>query len=165
MNLKNFLRTAAAMILACGATTANAAIFLQVPGVAGESTAKDYKDWIIVQAMSIGVIQRACTGVQLAKPLDRSSPALSAAAITGQLFPSMTMAVTSSTGDGSLEYLNLVLTNVVVSSVQVGATASGPPSEQVSLLPGVITMVYRQQLGDGRLGSPVESTFTCAKYK
>lgn len=165
MNLKHLCGIAATMILACVATTASASIFLRVPGVAGESAVKGYENWIVVQAMSIGVIQRACTGVHLTKPLDRSSPALSAAAIAGQLFPSMTMAVTKGSGDETLEYLNLVLTNVVVSSVQVGATESGPPSEQVSLLPGVITMVYRQQLPDGQIGSPVESTFSCAKYK
>jgi type VI protein secretion system component Hcp len=168
MNLKIIGKFAIALILAFGAMAASADIFLRVPGVDGESTAVGYEDWIVIEAMSIGFADRTCSGISLVKSLDRASPALSASAITGQLFPSMTLAVTkASLGPGAAgQYLTLVMTNVVVSAVSVsGASTSGPPFESLSLQAGVVTMVYRPQRSDGTLGSPIESILTCGKFK
>jgi type VI protein secretion system component Hcp len=155
------------LILAFGSTTASADIFLLVPGVDGESTAVGYEDWIVIESMSIGFADRTCSGISLVKPLDKASPVLSASAITGQLFPSMTLAVTKpSLGPGAAaQFLTLAMTNVVVSQVSVSSEASGPPSESLNLQAGVVTMVYRPQRPDGTLGPPIQSTLTCGRFK
>jgi len=156
---------ASVALLAAGTTTASAAIdsYLYIPGVPGESTAENFRDWIDVTALSIAVADRICSGVTVTKNLDSSSPLLSAAALTGVFYPTMTIQVVRA-GLEHQNFLTYTLNSVTVTSVGVAVSPSGVLVEQVVLRPVVIDMSYRPQGADGTLQSPIQSTLTC-KYK
>jgi type VI protein secretion system component Hcp len=156
---------ASVALLAAGTTTASAAIdsYLYIPDVPGESTADLFRDWIDVTALSVAVAERVCSGVTVTKNIDASSPLLSAAALTGIFYPTMTIQVVR-TGSEQQNFLTYTLSSVTVASVGVAVSAAGVLVEQVVLRPAVIYMSYRPQTADGQLQDPIQSTLTC-KYK
>jgi len=156
---------ASVALLAAGTTTASAAIdsYLYIPGVPGESTADRFRDWIDVTALSVAVADRVCSGITVTKNLDSSSPLLSAAALTGVFYPTMTIQVIRA-GAEQQNFLTYSLSSVTVASVGVAVSPTGVLVEQVVLRPAVIDMSYRPQAADGQLQDPIQSTLTC-RYK
>lgn len=156
---------ASVALLAASTTTASAAIdsYLYIPGVPGESTTAGFPNWIDVTAISVAVADRVCSGITITKYLDSSSPFLSAAALTGMIYPSMTVQVVK-VGEAQLPFLTYTLTNVTVGSVGVAVSPTGVLVEQVVLRPALIDMSYKSQGPDGSLQPPIQSTLTC-KYK
>jgi type VI secretion system secreted protein Hcp len=156
---------ASVALLAAGTTTASAAIdsYLYIPGVPGESTADRFRDWIDVTALSVAVADRVCSGVTVTKNLDSSSPLLSAAALTGVFYPTMSIQVVRA-GSEQQNFLTYSLSSVTVASVGVAVSPTGVLVEQVVLRPAVIDMSYRPQAADGQLQGPIQSTLTC-KYR
>lgn len=160
-------RLSASVVLAFAATTADASTIetlLSIPGVPGDSTIPGYRDWIDLDSVSVGVVDRACSRITLTKQLDRASPALSASALAGVVYPSMMIAAVQS-DQGLTEFLTYTLTNVVVTAVNVNSQAGAYPVESITLQPGVITMSYRPQRSDGTLDPPIQYTLTCGRYK
>lgn len=165
MNTMN--RLSASVVLALAAATADASTvetLLSIPGVPGDSTLPGYRDWIDLDYMSVGVVDRACSRITLTKRLDRASPALSASALAGMLYPSMTIAAVQSNGSLT-EFLTYALTNVFITAVNVNSQAGAYPVESITLQAGAITMSYRPQRSDGTLDPPIQYTLTCSKYK
>jgi type VI protein secretion system component Hcp len=150
----------AGVIAASAVQSAVAATFLFIPGVLGESKDARHPAWIDVQSMSVGVANRVCSGLTLSKFLDTSSPVLSAAALAGTAYPSMTLEVTSA-GERPETFLTYALTNVTVSSVSV-SNASGLVVESLTLQPAMLTMTYRP-MTDGGLGTAITMPLTCKK--
>jgi type VI secretion system secreted protein Hcp len=152
-----------ACVLGLAAGTASAvSTFLFIPGVPGESVDDRHRDWIDLHSVSVGVADRACTGFTVTKNLDKSSPLLSGAAMTGGVYPTMTVEVLSD-GIDRYAFLTYTLTNVVVGSVQATTTATVPVVESVGLVPAAITMSYRPRKPDGSLDAAVNFTLTCTK--
>jgi type VI protein secretion system component Hcp len=156
----------ALVLLAAGTTSAVAATdtYLYIPGVPGEALAAGFEEWIQVETFSVGVVDRACSGFTVMKLLDTSSPILSAAALSGVTYPSMTLKSVK-TGDTQQVFLTFSLTSVVVRSVGLKNAAAGIPMEQVTFEPAVIAMSYSPQNPDGSLGQPIQNTLTCSKIK
>ena len=65
---------------------AAANVYVEIPGVPGEAEHVDHQRWIAATSMQVGVANKICSGVTLAKSLDTSSPVLSAAALTGAIY-------------------------------------------------------------------------------
>lgn len=152
----------AACVLASTVQAASAEVFLLIPGVPGESADARHPGWIDVRSMSAGVANKVCSGVTISKSLDTSSPVLSAAALTGGVYPSMTLEVTSQ-GDNPRTYLTYALANVTVISVSVATDFETSVFESVSLYPTTLTMTYRPTQSDGSQGAPVTFTLNCTK--
>jgi type VI protein secretion system component Hcp len=158
--------TLAALALSlAGTPTASAAIetFLYIPGVPGESVDADFRDWIDVTALSVAVANRVCSGFTITKPLDATSPILSASALSAVVYPTMTVQ-TRKQGEGLRPFLTYTLTNVVVNAVGVTYSPAGTLVERVVLYPAVIATNYRPVDDKGGFGTPIQSTLTC-KYK
>lgn len=158
--------TLAALALSLtGTSAASAAIdtFLYIPGVPGESLHPDFRDWIDVTSLSVAVADRVCSGFTITKPLDSSSPILSAAALSAVVYPTMTVQAQKA-GEGQRPFLTYTLTNVVVNAVGVAYSSSGTLVERLVLYPAVIATNYRPQDEKGGFGTPIQSTLTC-KYK
>jgi type VI protein secretion system component Hcp len=155
-----------ACVLASATQAAVAGTFLFIPGVPGEATEIDFRLWIKALAMSVGVANKSCSGVTLTKLLDTSSPVLSAAALTGGVYPTMTLMVTTDTGDRRIPVLTYTMFNVTVAAVN--ASVGGGTSsvvESVSLQPSSLTMTYVPPTDDGSAGKPIEYTLACPNPK
>ena len=120
--------------------------FMEVEGVAGESTDPTYADWIDLLAYSHGVSQPPSTGPSpspgksehkdftVVKLLDRASPELSFMCCQGTHIPKVTVELRSATGSKG-KYMTYVLDDVTVTAVDqftAGATQAGRPLEEVS---------------------------------
>lgn len=157
-----------AIVLACtvslvAGTAAAIDTYLYIPGVPGESMDAGHPYWIDLDSVSVGVANRECTDFTVTKYLDKSSPLLSGAAMSGGTYASMRIEAVKA-GEQRQAFLTYTLANVVVGAVAVAAAKGVPiPMETVTLAPTTITMSYRSQRPDGSLDAPVTFTLSCAK--
>jgi type VI protein secretion system component Hcp len=140
---------------------ATAAVFLNIPGVPGEATEEAHPQWINLFSMQVGVANKACNGVTVLKGIDTSSPVLSAAALTGGIYSSMRVEVTTADENRSV-FLIYAMTNVIVTSVNA-TTVNATVTETLTLMPATLTITYNPQGSGGPGGSPISYTLTCKK--
>jgi type VI secretion system Hcp family effector len=159
MKRTSWLISCVLALAACPAT-AQISSYLEIPGLPGESTRKGHENWIDIKTVSVSVADQACHGVALTKDLDKSSPLLSGAALTGGFYAKMTIDV-ERVAEPSEVILTYVLDNVTVTAVQTTTTTTSPALESVHLSPSKITMTYKPP---GALPSAAVSfTLTCVK--
>lgn len=149
-----------------GAISAHAAdiAVLQIPGVPGESTLSGFRDWINVTSLSVAVTDRVCAGFTVMKPFDRSSPILSADALSGMVYPTMTVQVQRYGFENQRPYLTYVLTNSRVFSIGTTYSPGGALVEGVTFRPSHISLTYYPYDEKSGFGAAVASTLAC-KYK
>ena len=152
-------------------------IFLKLDDVKGESQDSKHKDWIQLFSYSEGVSQvsvsagngaaRAvtrpnCSSFNALKLFDRASPALLAAAVTGQHFAKGEVDFRRADAAGQV-FLKLELSDVLVSSVQQSGSTGGDnaPTESISLNFGSVKVTYQQQNAEGSVGDPVVTSVVC----
>jgi type VI protein secretion system component Hcp len=137
---------------------AAANVYVEIPGVPGEAEHVDHQRWIAATSMQVGVANKICSGVTLAKSLDTSSPVLSAAALTGAIYSTVKIEVTIPGGDREFVFLKYLLSNVTVNSISANVV-SATVSESVTLQAQTLTMTYTPSGG----GAPVSFTLNCKK--
>ncbi|WP_185817641.1 Hcp family type VI secretion system effector [Shewanella atlantica] len=138
------------------AVNANAAAYVKLGDIKGESTDNEHKDWIIIESMSSPLFT-AQTGsdtgscqlnlpprgdttpgdVVIVRELDRSSVKLQQASCDGVQFDEAIIDLVSSKRRGSEPYLRYKLKDVIVTSYSVGpgtnSTGDTVPMESISL--------------------------------
>jgi type VI secretion system secreted protein Hcp len=143
-------------------------IFLKIEDVPGESTDDRHKDEIEVLSFNWGETHAgAATSAggaagrvsmqdfHFTARTSKASPKLFLACAKGTQFKSAILSVRKS-GGRSAEYLQWRLSEVLVSSYQIGAAASGDETaDQFSLGFGRIEVDYKQQKPDGSLAGSV----------
>jgi type VI protein secretion system component Hcp len=139
--------------------------FLQVAGIPGESQVRGYENWIEVSSFGQEYNRKACGGLTVTKGLDRASAFLAVAAVNGNSLAEATLAVQKA-GEGNGEFLRMVLSDVVVSSITIqGVDPTRGVTEAVLLLPRSVTITYRQQDARGTLGQPMTTVITCNRQR
>lgn len=156
-------------------------VFLKVDGLEGESGDLKHKGEIEVTSFSWGVTQ-AITGtvsssgtftgqradlspLVIQKYFDKASPKAAQACASGEHFASAILVLCRATGDKQ-PYMEYKLTDVLISSVQVGgAGEGGVPTESWSLHYGKIEMKYTVIGTDGRPGGNVSGGWNLATNK
>jgi type VI secretion system secreted protein Hcp len=155
------VRIAVAAGVALGSAPALAdSIFLQIPNIPGESTDSKHKDWIEILSYSHSLSSSDCPQIGIAKRVDRATPGLSEAIVnaTGKGIPSATLAVVRNTGMGSVEYLKIAMSQVVVQNSSLGASDGDQGVyESVGLQVGSMTITYQQFDEKGGLGKVISS--------
>ena len=140
-------------------------MFLDIPGVMGESQDEARKDQIDILAWSWGASNTlqgkngSCKiqDISITKWVDRSSPDLLMANLTGIVFDSATLVVRKA-GNIPLEYITVELTDVRVTSVSTGGSGGEDRlTENISLNFSSGKFIYIQQGQDGRALAPVET--------
>lgn len=115
-------------------TSAQGAAYIKFDGVDGESLDKDHKGWSDLVSFSQAIHQPggSATGatrrrgdvimedLTCAKELDKSSPKIAEAICKGKVFPKIEIVLTRDTDSGPVAYYRYELTNVMVTSYQVG---------------------------------------------
>jgi len=95
--------------------------------------------------------------VTIVKRLDKASPKLMLAVVTGQHLGTITLSLSK----GGTDYLVITLENAVASSFQsLGSNGGDPtPREQVTFNATKVTMQYQAQRADGTFDSPIITCF------
>lgn len=124
------------------------AIYMKVPGVSGNVSAKGYEKWIELssQRMQVDAMMRVQTGrkldrfnhlphfslMQITKNKDKASSALFEGVCVGKVFPEVEIHECS-TGSSVSPYAKYRLSNVVVSSMSNASSAAHQPVEVLEL--------------------------------
>jgi type VI secretion system secreted protein Hcp len=146
--------------------------FLKLDGIDGESADDKHKGEIDLLSFSWGATNTGTGGVgggsgagkvamqdlHFTAKVNKSSPKLMLACATGQHIKSGIITCRKAGGDQQ-EFLKITLTDVLVSSYQVGGSGGSDiiPVEQVSLNFSKIEKEYKPQKPDGSLDSPVKA--------
>jgi type VI secretion system secreted protein Hcp len=140
--------------------------FLRIDSIAGESTDAKHQGEIAVQTFLWGETRSdsslgtgARVGRVTAGPLivtaraSKASPPLLLACATGRRFDRAVLSARrAGGGHGQFEFLTIALTDVLITSYEVNATADGGPMDELSLAFGAIAVDYRAQNPDGSAG-------------
>lgn len=137
--------------------------FLRIDGIDGESADSRHKGEIDVLSFSWGVSQAGAAGpgggggagkavlqdLNFVARTSKASPNLFLACASGKHVKSAVLTCRRAAG-GKAEFLKITLSNVLVSSHQVGGSAPEEPLDQVSLRFGRIEVEYTPQAKGGK---------------
>jgi len=154
--------------------------FIKIDDVKGESTDDKHKGEIDIESWSWGVSQAGTSGhgagagagkalpqdFHFTKKHDKASPVLFISCATGQHFKTAVLTARKA-GKGQQEYLKITMSDVMVSSYQVGGSeGSGVvPSDQVSLNFSKLELSYKEQKPDGSLGGEAKQGYDFSANK
>jgi type VI secretion system secreted protein Hcp len=149
-----------------GVRSMSVQMFLKLDGIAGESADAKHKGEIDILGWSWGLSgpepsspsgggagrgRAAIRNLMIQKLVDLSSPLLLLASAEGRLIRDGTL-TTRRAGANGAEFLLFKMTDVIVASVAVTATADEGPTESVALAFGKVEFDYSPTLPDGSLG-------------
>lgn len=144
-------------------------MFLKLDGIDGESQEIDHEDEIDVLSWSWKMTNSSTThmggsggtgrvsfeDLSLTKYLDKSSPKLMLKCSDGSHIATATLVVRKS-GDRSLEYLVITMTNVIVTKVSIGGSdGENRLTENITLNFSEVEVEYIPQKIDGSADTPV----------
>ena len=146
----------------------HAAIFLEIPGVPGESNDAQHRDWIDVLSAAGNFTKNSCGEFAVTKEIDASFPRLVASVVSGRLFPRVTLEFTATYGGVRKVYSTITLENAAISSIATSASGNdqaGPPVEQITIKASSIVIEYTQFDDAGRTVASFGETVICGKSK
>lgn len=149
-------------VLAASRAQAALDMFLEIPGVAGESTTAGYENQINILAWSFGGSKIECGGslnlqyLAMTKYVDKSTVDLHTAMRDGTVFPTITLRIVRPAGPVNQ---SLQLSNAVVTSLSTGGSGSEDRlTENVTFAFSQVTITYTFIDGSGKAGSPESTT-------
>ena len=142
--------------------------FIQITGIAGESTDAKHKGWIDVEAWSWGETNpgQLATGsgggagkvqmqdLNFTTRVSKASPALFLACASGQHMKEAKLAAVRA-GAMQQEFLIWTFSDVLVSGYQTGGAGGDLVQDSVSLTFSKIKVEYKAQKADGSLDTPI----------
>jgi type VI secretion system secreted protein Hcp len=154
--------------------------FLKLGDIKGESVADGHGGEIDVLSFSWGVSQMGTThrgtgggagkanvsDISITKWVDSASPTLFLNCCTGKHFPQATLTVRKA-GDKPLDYLVIKLTDIIITSVQIGGSSgSEEVTESLSLNFAAFEYVFQPQDNKGaKKGGAITTKFNIAENK
>jgi type VI secretion system secreted protein Hcp len=152
--------------------------FLQITGIAGESTDAKHKGWIDVLAWNWGEANEGSLvhggggaagkvqmqDFQFTTELSKASPALFLACATGQHMKEAKLAGVKA-GAMQQEFLTWTFSDVLVSGYQTAGSGGDMVLDSVSLTFSKVKVEYRAQKADGSLDTAVSAGFDVAASK
>ena len=151
----------------------NADMFLKLDGVPGDSTDKQHKGQIDVEAVAYNDKlsgKRHVATIRIDKVTDSSSPKLLAASASGRHFKSATVTFRLSGADPGSAFETYKLSNVVVSSFEQGGAnpdkkALGSLEEEVGLTAARLQIIERTPTNSGKDGPAVSASVDLSHLK
>ena len=143
-------------------------LFLQIEGVTGECVESGHEGWIDVESYSEGMSSASTAGYgggaglgtvsyqdfHVTCQLEKAVPNLMAGCADHKHYPKAKIHATKMGGDGkSWTYVEVTLSEVVVTSVQISGAASSIPNVAISLAFSKIKTEYWAQINTGGKGS------------
>ncbi len=169
MKLSASIRVLAAVVVigfGAGSSAQAAAVdfYLEIEGIPGESTDNSHKGWIDISSFSHDIMNTRSSGggggagkvslsdILVSKGIDKSSPKLMEACVTGKAIPSATLvAVPSNRENSSQPYMKYTLKDVLVSSYSASGASGDLPSESLSLNFTKIEWTHSTRNADGTI--------------
>ena len=140
--------------------------FIKIDGVPGESSDASHKEWIEIESFNHGVSQPGSltnAWFKVTKAVDKSSPYLYVCAAGSSNLTSMTLTVRYPGGTNQVEYMQIKMTDLLVSSYQTGGGAtdlSSRPMETFSFNFSKIEWTYQPVDASGApSGSPIVTSW------
>lgn len=155
-------------VIACALSGPAAAnLFLQLPGIEGESTAQGHEQWIELTSYQFGASNpdpRAASAPSVSelvvtKSVDLSSPLLFQAVGAGTAFANALLDVTRTAAGQTQTYMKYELSDVFITSYSVSSSGERP-TESLSLNFTKVEFSYFPQLPNGALGDPIVGSIT-----
>ena len=152
-------------------------MFFKIDGIEGESKDATHTNEIDVLAWSWGMSQSATThigggggsgkvnvqDISFTKYVDKSSPELMKACMTGRHITEATLVVRKA-GDKPLEYMTIKISDIIVSSVSTGGSGGEDRlTENVSLNFSQVDYTYIEQTDTGAEGAKPDVKWDIAK--
>lgn len=148
--------------------------YLKLDGIEGESTDDKHKGEIDIDSFSFGVTQAGSHSARggggagkavfqdmhFVSKISKASPKLMEACACGTHIKTATL-VSRKAGGAQEEYLTYKLSDVLVSSYQVGGAGHSDivPTDQFSINFAKIEITYKEQKAEGALGGTVKSGY------
>jgi len=131
-------------------------VFLHLDGIKGESADAKHKDEMHIETFTFcldhapaGVGKVKVHDIRLTKKIDKSSPGLFSACASGERIKEGRLTVRKA-GEKPLEYIKFKLSDVLVSSYQVGhADGEEIPTDSFTLSCAKFQIEYQEQKADG----------------
>lgn len=139
-------------------------VFLKIDGIPGESNDHKHKGEIDVLSWSWSITNplRGRTTVEdlrVFKPIDAATPLLFDAACGGEPLGTARLYVSKSGGKQEQDFLQIVLEDVVITSIRAGGNSTDPlPTEEIALNFSKIEIEYTEQKDDGTAGKSTKSS-------
>ncbi|MBM3932793.1 MAG: type VI secretion system tube protein Hcp [SAR202 cluster bacterium] len=155
-----------------GSTRAAVDYFLKIDGIPGESSDEKHRGEIELESWSWGETNMgthaggggggagkvSMQDFHFTMKSSKASPMLMLACATGQHIKQATLFVRKSGGDQQ-KYMKITLSDVLVSSFQIGGQGGDIPTDQISLNFTKIEFEYKPQKPDGSLDAPVKAGY------
>ena len=155
---------------------------LEIEGIKGESQDDKHKEKIEIASWSFGVHNGSNVGVgggggtgkanfsdmTFNKRMDKASPLLFHAAATGEHIKKAVLICRKAGGKGGqIEYMTVTMTDLMVSSYQVGGHSGDDsiPQDSITLRTTDLKIEYKPQKADGTLEGAVAKSYNIAKNK
>jgi type VI secretion system Hcp family effector len=145
------------------AASAQSETFMFVPGIPGDSTDANHKDWIVVsslrQTWDVATKKQSSCQVEIVKGLDIAGPRLWAAAVMGQVFTEIRIEVMRTGAGGLTKEYDLRLSNAQITSILTAGSLTF--AETVTVTAAGMNLTFYPQNPDGTLGTPVTTSIAC----
>lgn len=157
-------QTGIALVALTLAVGAQAAIYVDVPGIAGESVDKDHPGQIDALGAGGAFTQGRCGKYVVTKRLDKATPALIAATVSGQTFPEIVIEQTASYVDsGRVPVSTTTLISAKITRVETNMNVDEPVVELLKIKPTSIDLTYNEYDSRGGLKSSLSESVICSK--
>jgi type VI secretion system Hcp family effector len=122
--------------------------YLKIGDIKGEATDQDHEEWIAIDNISNGVSRTIPVGakdagrargdtilsdISIQRSTDKSSVKLEEACASGKFFTEAEIHLCSTIKDKQQPYLEMKIKDVIISSFSFAGSASGVPSESLTL--------------------------------
>ena len=152
--------------------------FLKIDGIQGESRDDRHKDEIDIESFSWGETQSGTFAAgggggagkvsmqdfHFTMLVNKASPALFLACAQGDHIKNATLTCRKA-GKDQQEFLKITMSDVLVSSFQIGGTGGVVPTDQISLNFTKIEVEYKEQDATGKLVGSIKKWFDLKSMK
>jgi len=154
--------------------------FLKIAGIPGDSQDDKFKDCIEILSYSHNVSQDTNSSISgsgsiasgrtnvdkfhITKRLDKSTPKLAFACCNGEHLKDVTLTLNRA-GKDKVKYMEYKLTDVVITSAQVGGAAGDVPHENVTFAFGKIEWIYTDTDMKGGKKGDIKTSWDCKTNK
>ena len=152
---------------------------LKLPDINGESKLKNHEDEIDFFGCSWQMLQRSSASlgsgltsaraevwpIRIEKWYDAASPYLALLAMNGKTMDEAVLTLRKDSGDDAIDYLIITMTNVIISSYEIGEAVAGENKlervpERIGLSFEKVKVLYTMQNSDGTAGDEHEIEYS-----
>jgi type VI secretion system Hcp family effector len=146
---------------------ANAAIFMLIPGISGESLDANHDGWIDVLSAGGTFTQNSCGDFVVTKEIDKAFPLLVASVVSGSVFSNIEVEFTANFGGSRATFSTITLDGASITSISTSASGSesAPPVESITIEASSINIEYKQFDTEGNILGTTTETVICGKRK